>query len=188
MDQIVDNSNLAIARRIRVERETRGWSQTELAHHSEVSKATIGKIERGDVSPTASILVRIAGAFDLTLAGLLVRAEQGDGRIVRSGDQHDWQDPGSGYRRRQLFRLADNPIEMVRIDLPAHTKVTVPGTKVATVRQALWVIEGTLTLAEANETHTLEKGDAYGFGSPGTVTFANQTGDLCTYLVTVARN
>ena len=50
-----------------------------MADRSAVSKAAISKIERGETSPTATVLVKLASAFDLTLAGLLLRAEgQGD--------------------------------------------------------------------------------------------------------------
>ncbi len=63
-----------IASRIRLERDARGWSLAELAERAGVSKATISNIERADVSPTAVVLVRLAAAFDLTLAGLMLRA------------------------------------------------------------------------------------------------------------------
>ena len=78
MSIIGDDTGTRIARRLRLERDARGWSLAELAERSGVSKATISKIEREELSPTAVILVRLASAFDLTLAGLLVRAE-GDG-------------------------------------------------------------------------------------------------------------
>jgi transcriptional regulator with XRE-family HTH domain len=46
MDQIIDNLGQRLARRLRLERESRGWSLAELADRSAVSKATISKIER----------------------------------------------------------------------------------------------------------------------------------------------
>jgi transcriptional regulator with XRE-family HTH domain len=74
MTTLIDDPSAQIARNVRLERDMRGWSLAHLAERSGVSKATISKIERGEVSPTAVILVRLAGAFDLTLAGLLLRA------------------------------------------------------------------------------------------------------------------
>ena len=79
MDTLVDDLGQRLAQRIRLERDSRGWSLAELAERSGVSKATISKIERAEVSPTAVVLVRLASAFDLTLAGLMLRAE-GQGR------------------------------------------------------------------------------------------------------------
>ncbi|WP_310539129.1 helix-turn-helix transcriptional regulator [Phenylobacterium sp.] len=64
----MDDSGALLANRLRLERDMRGWSLADLAERSGVSKATISKIERQEVSPTAVILIRLAGAFDLTLA------------------------------------------------------------------------------------------------------------------------
>jgi transcriptional regulator with XRE-family HTH domain len=69
MALMMDDTGARIARWIRIERDARGWALAELAERSGVSKATISKIEREETSPTAVILVRLAGAFDLTLAG-----------------------------------------------------------------------------------------------------------------------
>src|SRR6187551_2297574 len=108
MSIIVDDTGTRIARRLRLERHARGWSLADLAERSGVSKATISKIERGEMSPTAVTLVRLAGAFDLTLAGLLVRAEGGAERLSRAADQMVWRDPATGYRRRQVFSRPDH--------------------------------------------------------------------------------
>jgi transcriptional regulator with XRE-family HTH domain len=76
----------------------RGWSLTDLAQRSGVSRAMINKVERGEASPTASLLGRLSGAFGLTLSALLARTETTyAGRIVRAKDQLLWTDPASGY-------------------------------------------------------------------------------------------
>ena len=56
----------AISARVKTEREARNWSLSELAERSGVSKAMISKIERGEASPTATVLGRLSGAFGLT--------------------------------------------------------------------------------------------------------------------------
>src|ERR1700754_5257094 len=100
MDTLVDELGQRLAHRLRHERDSRGWSLADLAERSGVSKATISKIERVEVSPTSVVLVRLASAFDLTLAGLLLRAEgQGD-RLSRAASQPNWRDPETGYVRR----------------------------------------------------------------------------------------
>src|SRR5437588_167744 len=94
MDTIVDDLSTRLAHRLRLERDSRGWSLADLADRSGVSKATISKIERAEVSPTAVVLVRLAGAFDLTLAGLMLRAEGQGERHSRAAEQPVWRDPG----------------------------------------------------------------------------------------------
>ncbi len=184
----MDETATAIARRIRLERDARGWSMADLAERSGVAKATISKIEREEMSPTAVTLLRLAGAFDLTLAGLLLRAEGEGERLSRAADQPVWRDPDSGYLRRQIFSRPDHPLELVEIEMPAGQRVTLPASSYARIRQILWVQSGTLTLVEGNDRHVLQAGDCLGFGPPCDVTFANEAAGPCTYLVLLARS
>jgi transcriptional regulator with XRE-family HTH domain len=188
MDTFVDDSSAKLARRIRLEREARGWSLADLAERSGVSKASISKIEREEVSPTAVILVRLATAFDLTLAGLLLRAEGEGGRMSRAGEQPIWRDPDTGYVRRQVYNRPDHPIEMVQVELPAGRQVEFPASAYAHIRQAVWVTAGELTIHEGGERHVLAPGDCLGFGPPGPVVIANQSHLPCSYVVVLARS
>jgi transcriptional regulator with XRE-family HTH domain len=70
MDIIIDNVETRLAQCVKAERQARGWSQADLATHAGVAKASVSKIERGEMSPSAGLLVRLAAAFDLTLAWL----------------------------------------------------------------------------------------------------------------------
>jgi transcriptional regulator with XRE-family HTH domain len=188
MDTIVDDTGVRLAQRLRLERDSRGWSLAQLAEQSGVSKATISKIERSEVSPTAVILVRLATAFDLTLAGLLLRAEGHDTRLVRSADQPAWRDPETGYLRQQIFARPDHPVELVRVELPAGQRVTMPASSYAHIRQIVWVQNGNLTLTEGGEVFELGPSDCLGFGTPSEVTLANVTDATCIYLVALARS
>ena len=177
-----------IAARIRLERDSRGWSLADLAQRSGVSKAMISKIEREEVSPTAVILVRLAAAFDLTLAGLLVRAEGAGDRLSRAAEQPIWRDPGTGYLRRQVFNRPDHPLELVKVEMPAGQRITLPASSYARIRQTIWVLEGELVVATSRERHTLCVGDCLGFGAPEETTLANETAAACAYLVVLARS
>lgn len=187
MDVSVDESAARIARRIRLERDARNWSLAELAGRSGVSKAMISKIERGEVSPTAVILVRLAGAFDLTLAGLLLRAEGEPGRLSRAANQPRWRDPKTGYVRQQVFARPDHPVELVSVEMPPGQQVAMPASSYAHIRQVVWVGAGRLTVDEGGERHVLAPGDALGFGAPGEVVLANEGETPCLYVVALAR-
>jgi transcriptional regulator with XRE-family HTH domain len=188
MSILVDDSTARIARRLRLERDMRGWSLADLAERSGVSRATISKIEREEVSPTAVILVRLAGAFDLTLAGLLLRAEGEGERLSRAAEQPIWRDPETGYRRTQVFCRPDHPLEIVQVELPAGRHVVLPASSYAHIRQAVLVQAGELVIVEGGDRHLLRAGDCLGFGPPSDVTFANETTAPCTYLVVLARS
>lgn len=188
MDIKTDDISTQLARRIRLERDARGWSLADLAERSGVAKATISKIEREETSPTAVILVRLAAAFDLTFAGLLLRAEAGDDRIARAGEQPLWQDPATGYVRQQVYSRPDHPVELVRVDLPAGQRVLLPASTYAHIRQLVWVQSGELVITEAGQRQQLASGDCVGFGPPSDVTFANEGVTPCTYIVALARS
>ncbi|MCB8876151.1 helix-turn-helix domain-containing protein [Acidisoma silvae] len=178
-----------IARRIRLERDARGWSLADLADRSGLAKATISKIERMEMSPTAVTLLKLATAFDLTLAGLLLRAEEAGDRVSRAADQPLWRDPETGYLRRQIFSRSDFPLELVRVEMPAGQSVMLPAASFARIRQLLMVQSGCLVLTEAEaERHELAAGDCLAFGPPGDVTFANESAEPCTYFVFLQRS
>jgi transcriptional regulator with XRE-family HTH domain len=188
MDTLIDDLSTRLAHRLRLERDSRGWSLADLAERSGVSKATISKIERAEVSPTAVVLVRLASAFDLTLAGLMLRAEgQGD-RLSRAADQAVWRDPETGYVRRQVFSRPDHPIEIVKVEMPPKQHVTLPASSYAHIRQVLWVLSGALVLTDGGQRHELRAGDCLGFGPPAEATFANESNAPCTYVVALVRS
>ena len=187
MDTLVNEAEASIARRVRLERNARNWSLAQLAERSGVAKASISKIERGEVSPSAGILVRIAAAFDLTLAGLLVRAEE-TGRLFRLADQPQWRDPRTGYTRRQIFRNPSHPLEVVEIEMPPGKKASFPVSSYVNFKHVVWVEEGELVLTESDERNFLKAGDSLGFGPPSEVTYANEGRKPCRYIVVLMRN
>lgn len=187
MDTIVDDAGTRLAQRIRLEREARGWSQGDLAERSDVSKAMISKIERGEASPTAALLARLSGAFELTLATLLTRAEAQGSRRIPVAEQALWRDPGTGYVRRQVFARGDHPVELVHVDLPPGARVEFPAASYAFIRQVVWLLEGQLAITENGQTTRLAAGDAYAFGEPADSVLANPGSCGCAYLVAVSR-
>lgn len=187
MSTIEDDAETRLAERLKLERAARGWSLADLAERSGVSRGAISKIERGESSPTAGLLVRLADAFDLTLAGLLARAEGGAERLSRVAEQPLWRDPASGYLRRQVFERADHPVELVRVELPAGAHVGFPAASYRRIRQLVWVLEGQLTIEDGGARQTLTTGDCLAFGPPADAAFINESGRACAYLVVVAR-
>ncbi|MCF4125229.1 helix-turn-helix domain-containing protein [Methylobacterium sp. SyP6R] len=181
-----------LARRLRLEREARGWSLGDLAARSGVSKAMISKVERAEASPTAVLLGRLSGAFGLTLSTLLARAEGETGQVRREAAQPVWIDPATGYRRRQISPqasalAAEHPLDLTEVELPAGAEVSYPAASYAFLRQMIWMLDGTLTFREGEATHVLEAGDCLALGAPVDCTFANRSDHPCRYLVAVVR-
>jgi transcriptional regulator with XRE-family HTH domain len=177
----------AISSRIRVERESRGWSLGDLAERSGVSKAMISKIERGEASPTAALLGRLSGAFGLQLSMLLALAEQAGERLSRQADQSVWQDPETGYTRRAVSPRNGGMLELLEVTLPGGVRVSYPSSAFAFQHQQIWVREGSLTFEEGPVAHRLEAGDCLQLGPPAPCTFFNPGTQPCVYVIALVR-
>jgi transcriptional regulator with XRE-family HTH domain len=185
MSHKIDSVDEKIGARIRIEREARGWSLTELAEKSGVSRAMINKVERGQSSPTAMLMARFSGAFGLSMSTLMARAEMQAGRLLRREDQPLWTDPESGYTRRHVSPASDLPMDVVHVDLPPRTRVSLPASAYIFLRQLIWVLSGTLSFTEGETIHTLQQGDCLELGPPSDCVFANETDAPCRYAVIV---
>jgi transcriptional regulator with XRE-family HTH domain len=177
----------SLGERVRTERELRGWSLSDLASHSGVSRAMIHKIERGDSSPTASLLGKLCGAFSLTVSALIARAEAGSQRLSRFADQPVWTDPETGYVRRHVSPVSGSPFDIVAIDLPAGARVAYPSASFVFLRQCIWVIDGELTFVEGDMVHDLQAGDCLLLGPAADCEFRNDSTRTCRYVVTLTK-
>lgn len=50
---------------IQKKREQKGWTQSDLAHHSKVDEDTIAAIERGEIDPDIIMIVQISKGLGL---------------------------------------------------------------------------------------------------------------------------
>lgn len=174
-----------IGARIRAERESRGWSLTDLAERASVSRAMIHKVERGDSSPTANLLGKLSGAFGLSMSTLIARAETGQGRLLRREDQPSWTDPQTGYVRRHVSPRSDMPLDLVHVTLPPGRVVPMPASAYAFLRQLIWVLEGELVFVEGAARHEMREGDCLELGPPTDCVFRNESSHACVYAVAV---
>lgn len=59
-------------------RGAKGWSQTDLANHSRVSRVMIGKYERREAVPSIDAAKKIADAFEVSLDYLVGEGQMQD--------------------------------------------------------------------------------------------------------------
>ena len=166
MDEHERQAAAAIAERVRLEREERGWSLADLAERSGVSKAMISKIERCEASPTATVLGRLSGAFGLPLSRLLALAEQAGERLMRADQQVTWTDPETGSTRRSISPATGNGLELLDVTRPAGVRIPDPASAFAFQRQQIWLLAGELEFSEGETVHRLAVGDCLELGPP----------------------
>jgi transcriptional regulator with XRE-family HTH domain len=154
--------NAHLAARLRALRSERGLTLDGLAERTGVSRSMISLIERGESSPTAVILNRLAAGLGVTLASLFAEKASADASpLARRADQRTWCDPESGYLRRNLSPPGfPSPIELVEVILPSGARVAYDAApRPLGISQQIWVIEGEIELAVGYDTYRLATGD-----------------------------
>jgi len=95
----MDELSRSLAATVQQARVAQDLSVNALAERSGVSRAMIGKIERGEAQPTAVLLGKLSGALGMTLSELVACAENTGDLLWKAEDQPVWTDPVTGYRR-----------------------------------------------------------------------------------------
>ena len=180
MDTMLPDLHDRLAARLRGLRAERGLTLDGLAERAGVSRSMISLIERGESSPTAAVLDRLAAGLGVTLASLFADEARADASpLSRRADQGRWRDPETGYVRRNLSPPGfPSPIELVEVVLPPGARVAydTPGTRAVGVSQQVWVMEGRLELTVGEATHRLAAGDCLAMRLDGPVAFRNPSG------------
>ncbi|MFJ1968203.1 helix-turn-helix domain-containing protein [Streptomyces sp. NPDC087903] len=141
-------------------RAERGWSLGELAERSGVSRSTLSRAERAEISPTASLLNRLCGVYGRTMSQLLSEVETAPAPLLRAAEQPVWEDRASGFVRRSVSPPHEGLRgELVEGRLAAGADIAYDRPPVPGLEQHIWVLEGALEVTAGDAGHRLEAGD-----------------------------
>ncbi len=192
MSNTGNTASQRIADRVRELRQAQAFSLEALAEKSGVSRSMISLIERGETSPTAVVLEKLAVGLGVMFAALFdAPAQQQDaslGIVRRRADQSEWHDPDSGYLRRNLTPPGtDHPLQLVEVVFPPGGRVIFENSeREAHICQQVWMLEGEMDIGAANVTHHLRAGDCLArLQQPNTV-FHNPGTQPARYVVALA--
>lgn len=180
------DTHARLTERLRALRSKRGLTLEQLAGQAGVSRSMISLIERGESSPTAAVLDRLAAGLGVTIASLFAEEPRAEASpVARHTEQATWRDPATGYIRRNLSPAGyPSPIELVEVVLPGGTRVAYDSPPRAVgVSQQIWVLEGRLELTVGPATHLLGPGDCLAMRVEGPVVFHNPGEGLTRYMV-----
>jgi transcriptional regulator with XRE-family HTH domain len=181
-----DDGTARLAATLQAVRVNRGLSANALADLSGVSRAMIGKIERGEAQPTAALLGRLIGPLGMTMSELFARVEVQPERVARKAAQPLWTDPETGYHRRTVSP-AGSHIQLVEVELPPGQTVSYPPDPFVLTHHLIWVLAGHLRFREGDVNHELNAGDCLELGPPQASSYTNPTKAVCRYLVALTR-
>ncbi len=192
MEEAASDLNHRIAERVRELRAAQGLSLDALAGKSGVSRSMISLIERGESSPTAVVLEKLAAGLGVTLPSLFdppaAAAGAADGPVSRREDQAEWRDPASGYVRRNISPPGViQPMQIVEVHFPPGGRVAFENVgRDARVHQQIWVLEGTMDVAVGEDRHRLREGDCLAMELDRPTMFHNPTRKPARYAVVIA--
>lgn len=186
-DEAALDLNQRIAQRVRELRAALGLSLEVLAVQTGVSRSMISVIERGESSPTAVVLERLATGLGVPLASLFDAPQPLAQAVARRDQQPPWRDPASGYVRRNVSPAGHpSPIQIVEVDFPPGARVAYEtGARDVRVHQQVWVLEGRIEVTHGDEVHRLDAGDCFAMELDRPMAYRNPTRKPARYAVVI---
>jgi transcriptional regulator with XRE-family HTH domain len=181
--------NQRIAARVRSLRTAQNLTLDALAAESAVSRSMLSLIERGESSPTAVVLEKVARGLGVSLAALFDDPAAPANPVARREDHTPWRDPGSGYVRRNISpENYPSPIKIVDVTLPPKARVAYEaGSREVPLAQQVWVQAGTLDVTVGKVAYRLMQDDCLGMSLNDPISFHNRTSKLVRYIVVVGQ-
>jgi transcriptional regulator with XRE-family HTH domain len=182
--------NARIAARVRKLRSALGLSLEALSKKCGVSRSMISLVERGESSPTAIVLQKIASGIGVPLAELFDDSAEPASPLSRPEGRTTWRDPESGYIRRNISPANfPSPIHIVEVMLPAGARVayeSAPGQ--GDMYQQVWVQQGQVEVSVGETIHRLAADDCVAMRLGVPTAFANRTRRPASYIVVIAHS
>lgn len=184
----ISNINARIAARVRDLRAELGLSLDALAAKCDVSRSMLSLIERGESSPTAVVLEKVATGLGVALASLFEDSAASVSPVSRKEERVSWKDPDTGYVRRNISPPNfPSPIQIVDVMLPAGARVAYEtGARDASIHQQIWVQEGSIEVTLGKVTHKLNEDDCFAMQLNDQMVFRNRTRKPARYIVVIA--
>jgi transcriptional regulator with XRE-family HTH domain len=183
-----DEIERRIAHRLARLRAEHGWSLEALAERTSISRATLSRLERSELSPTAAMLGKLCTVYGWTLSRLMAEAETRSPNLVSAAEQPEWTDPESGYRRRAVSAPAPGLRgELVEVHMPAGASVSFDTAPIAGLEHHLWMLEGALTLEVEGSVFRLRAGDCLRYVLAGPTRFQGTGKRGARYIIAMVR-
>ncbi|WP_312995082.1 XRE family transcriptional regulator [Achromobacter animicus] len=176
--------DLRLAARLKTLRQDRGWSLDDLAGRAGISRATLSRLENGEVSPTANVLGKLCAAHGMTMSRLMLMVEDDFAAHVPETAQAVWVDDSVGFRRRSVSppsqRLAG---EVLACELAADARIRYDQSPRPGLEHHLLMLDGELSVTADGHTHRLLPGDCLRYQLFGASAFVTPPHSGARYLL-----
>jgi transcriptional regulator with XRE-family HTH domain len=173
-----------IATRLKSLRQEAGLSLDELATRSGVSRASLSRMEKAEVSPTAQMLSKLCSVYGISLSRLLHMAEESFPAKVGPRDQPVWEDTDAGFVRKSVSPPAQELSgEVLECQLQPGTDIHYSEPPKQGLEHHLVMIEGALEITVGGSTHTLKTGDSFRYQLHGESHFKTPENSSARYML-----
>jgi transcriptional regulator with XRE-family HTH domain len=91
-----------LAVRLKQLRQEIGCSLDQLAEKCGISRATLSRMEKAEVSPTAEALGKLCSVYGMPMSRLMAMVEEGFEPLIRKEQQAIWRDQQKDFTRRSV--------------------------------------------------------------------------------------
>ncbi|WP_170426050.1 helix-turn-helix domain-containing protein [Ruegeria arenilitoris] len=186
MSKSIHPSSDKLAAHLRGLREQHCMTLEGLAGKTGLSRATLSRIEKNEVSPTAETLGRLAAVYTLPISQLLSPLEKSFQPIVRRQDQPVWTDKTQAFKRRNVSPPSGQlSVELIEGTLGAQQRIAYDAPAVPGQEHHLYVLSGQIEITVEGKAHDLRQGDCLRYILFGETVFKTaQT--PCSYLIALS--
>jgi len=158
----MEEITLLVAQNLKRIRDEKKLSLDKLAELTGVSKSMLGQIERGESSPTISVIWKIANGLKISFTALL-GAPKSDIQVIQKGDITPLVEDNGKYRLFPFFPIEEGrhfEVYVVEIERGGYLSAD-PHPEGA--QELITVFSGELTLRVNNQEYRITEGNAIQF-------------------------
>ncbi|GGG06488.1 helix-turn-helix domain-containing protein [Paenibacillus aceti] len=156
-------------------RKERNMSLSDLAELSDVSKLTLGNIERGETNPTLGMLWKISKSLSIPLMALF--SSGGSVSLSRAGEGLRIAGDDKTWIVEPIFQNASDEIEMCRAYLQPNSSYY-PEQHHFNTTEIVTVMSGEITITVNDEPYQLNQYDSISFRADKTHSYTNHSDDV----------
>ncbi|WP_169545129.1 helix-turn-helix domain-containing protein [Sneathiella aquimaris] len=157
---MTDTLTEKLADRLKNLRQERGLSLDRLAGQAGISRATLSRLEKGEVSPTTEHLGKLCSVYGLTLTRLIAMVEDGFVPLVTRGAQLIWQDAKQGFTRRSVSPPSNSlGVEMIDVLLAPAADIAYDAPPRPGLEHHLYLLEGEMQITLGDHLYHVKAGD-----------------------------
>jgi XRE family transcriptional regulator, regulator of sulfur utilization len=175
---LMEDITLLVAQNLKRIRDERKLSLDKVAELTGVSKSMLGQIERGESSPTISVVWKIANGLKISFTSLLC-APQTDTDTIQKNDIKPLVEDNGKYRLFPFFPIEEGrrfEIYLVEIDKGGYLSAD-PHPEGA--QEFILVFQGELTVRVNNQEYRIDEGNSIRFRADRAHAYHN-SGDIMT--------